>query len=298
MRCTNSYALKTELVESSGVADVDDFLFAMVNILALGVGERLRSIFLIGSYADGSYAPGSDIDCCFIWKAGTDEATIRRGTSLRDHLCAAAGRWVDPMWNGTERPFYDERTVEFPCGPILRTAVRERSRLLWGDDIRSRIPPPRQEDMLADVLAAPLNWIRQYHYGSLDAPISHPLTDPAPDRPDRGYSKPHKMPLFAIHIARALVFLETGEFLFDKRLVPDALAATGSAEWAGRLRDLANARYQALSDAERGQQCLKTCKWITAFQNRFLEVLMARGIDLSGRGKGESSNQSEEAAHG
>lgn len=96
-----------------------------------------------------------------------------------------------------------------PCGPILRLAVKENSLLLCREDIRPRIARGLPADKLRDVLAAPLNWIRQTHSRQpsaaavVSAEVIYPLTDPCPERDDLGLGDLHRLTIHVLHIARA-----------------------------------------------------------------------------------------------
>lgn len=114
----------TELVEATGVPAVDDALYSLVKPLSLGVGDSLRAVFLLGSYADGSNAPDSDLDLCLLLKEGTWAQVRRRAASLvarlsrtlprreveacrrtkgRPYTAAPASRWLPSrtaFWRG------------------------------------------------------------------------------------------------------------------------------------------------------------------------------------------------------
>jgi len=292
LRFPNPYILQTDLVEQTGVRHVDEFLFSLVNILQIGLGEYLRTILIIGSYAHGGYAPDSDIDICLIWKANSKPHDWRRGTSLWQHFARGKGYQLDPMWNFPETPLYDPRASEFvfsggpkqakvPCGPLLRLAMKEHGLLLWGEDIRPNITFPETKNaMLGDVLAAPVNWIKRAHYDLLDVQIEPPLTDPAQGTEDRGYGDLKHVAIFVLHLARALVFLKTDEFLFDKRDVPDAFERHCGQPWAAIVRDIDRARYGSLSEPEREAIHLHACRSLTDLQNHFLEALEGQNIDI------------------
>jgi hypothetical protein len=85
--------------------------------------------------------------------------------------------------------------------------------------------------------------------------------------------------IFVTHIARALVFLETGEFLFDKRGVPDAFAEHCEGRWAAMVRGIHEARQGALPEAQAADAYRFACQRLTGLQNHFLDALAARGID-------------------
>ena len=70
--------------EPTGIEEVDEFLRSLVNIFQIAVGQSLRSVYLIGSYACGAPAPDSDLDCCFIWAEGTDRNQAERNGTERN----------------------------------------------------------------------------------------------------------------------------------------------------------------------------------------------------------------------
>lgn len=282
----------TDLIESTGYEQLDNLLFCLANTLGIAVGDSLRAFFVIGSYAHGGVAPDSDIDYCLVWKDGTDDECRRKGLGVIAHLSHLAGRNLDPMYNYVERPFYDptdhaDEYDRFYCGPVLKLAVKEHSRLLRGEDIRPRIASSHPEDMLQHVLGAPFCWIKQAHCRPTDGrsppecKIVRPLTDPQPESEDRGYGGIHEVALRVMHCARALVFLETGEFLFNKTRVPAAYDRYIGGLWAGLVDEVFDLRYGCISDDERNRRLAGVYPDITALGNYFLERLVARGVDIS-----------------
>lgn len=281
-----------ELIEPTDNKKLDDFLFCLANTLGIAVGDSLRAFFVIGSYAHGGVAPDSDIDYCLIWKDDADPECHRKGLGIAAHLSHLTGCNLDPMYNYTERPFYDqmdfaEEYDRFYCGPVLKLAVKEHSKLLWGEDIRPRIVSSRPEDMLEHILYAPFCWIKQAHCrptdGShpIECKIVRPLTDPEPESEDRGYGSIHDVALRIIHFARVLVFLETGEFLFNKMDVPDACDRYVGDPWAGLVRDAFQVRYGSICEEERSRKLASIYTRITSFGNYFLERLIAKDVDVS-----------------
>lgn len=278
------------MVEETGVEDIDSFLYYLINILSISMGEYIRAIYLIGSYFFKSHYPGSDVDVCFLLKSDCDiEQQRRRLWSIIDHHCRPMGRWVDPMWKDSEIQFYD--AVDFgppggmQCGPILRKAVKEHSLLLWGEDIRPKIVLGRDEDWQTDVLTFPLNWMKNIHCKAENLDnnrnLVYPLTIPNPDEKSCGYGAPHYVSTLVFHIARALVFMETGEFLLDKSKVADAYAKSVNGQWTGFIRNIHGARYAGLPEEKRQQIYESICQQMTDYENYFLEMLRVKGVDLS-----------------
>ena len=290
-RITNPYVLTCELKEPTGVEDVDDFLYTVVNLLQIGVGDFLRAMFVIGSYAHGGYRPDSDIDACFLWKDGVDLGDNRRKAfSIISHVVRCSKHWIDPMWNDVERPFYD--AADFgdpdrqPCGPIMRLAVKQHSRLLCGEDVRPQIALGREEDMLTDVLLAALTWIRKTHgLESTDsrkavAKIPLPLTVPSPEADDRGFGDLHRVTARVAHLARAWVFAETGKFLLCKPEIAPAFERHVGGPWAEFVREVHTAACEDASPETGERVHQAACRAMTGFENAFLTMLIDRGIDV------------------
>lgn len=274
-RITSNYVIKTDLMEETGIAEVDDALYCLVNLLNLGAGASLRAILLIGSYASGTSTPESDIDVCLVLKDGGGEQARRLVASFVAHMSQFI-RWkIDPMYNGAEAPLYDPaKTTDESgniCGPVLKLAIKRHSLLLWGEDIRSRVAPGGEQAMRGDVIAPPLNWIKQIHYGSADAAIAPPLVHPAPGTPDLGYGNLDHVAVFVLHMARALVYLRSGRFLFDKRQVAAEFAESVGGPWVGLVRQVAAARYGETSASEKEAAHRRACQELPAFENDFLE---------------------------
>jgi len=215
-RITREYVLHWDLIEQTGVEDLDEFLYCLVNVLGISVGRHMRSVFVVGSYAHGGHAPDSDVDMCFVWRddRDTEQDLTRTLWSLVEHLQRMSAYTIDPMYREPEGFLYDPDHLEHGAGPIMRLALREHSKLLWGEDIRPGIAPCRSRDALPqDVLAPALNWIKSTHCRrddeSLpdDARIVSPVADPAPQQDDRGYGDAHRVSVFVAHIARAVIFL-------------------------------------------------------------------------------------------
>jgi hypothetical protein len=158
--------------------------------------------------------------------------------------------------------------------------VKEHSLLLWGEDIRPRIQlVQNREELLRDVLAPALNWIRGIHYAkpdassALDEEIRFPLSDPAPERPDRGYGDFMHASLLVLHIARALVFLKCGQLVLNQMDVADAFAQHVGGQWAELVREVAEAHAGQLPKARQRQVYLRACPELTGFGNYLLKQM-------------------------
>ncbi len=121
-RITNPYILSDELVEETGIAALDDFLYGLINILQISHREHLRAILLIGSYVHGILhypltLPDPDQpDYEFLWSL---QLCFKR---VQELACAlvflTTGEFIFPI-NAIMSTF--ERTIESPCTDLLLT---------------------------------------------------------------------------------------------------------------------------------------------------------------------------------
>lgn len=279
-----------ELVEETGIPALDDFLYGLVNILQIGYRPHLRAILLIGSYAHGGYRADSDVDLCLLLKTGPDIAVRRqRIWSIATHYMRCTPFHADPMWNHLETPFYTEDEIVdpgyTPCSAILRLAVKEHSRLLWGEDVRPRVLLQGAGDLRRQVLNSALYGIARPHGVKTDGcsavlePLPYPLADPEPAGDDH-WSLPRLIKR-SIELARARILLETGEFIFRKDTVLKVFERTIDSPWTELMHAIHRAAYEELTDAER--QALESavkCR-MTAFENWFLEGLLQNEVMLT-----------------
>jgi len=122
----------------------------------------LRTIFLIGNYAHGGYAPDSDIDMCFVFRGDRDTEGDpgRKLWSLVEHLVRMSSYKVDPMYKDVESYLYT-RTIWTTARAGRPPGDEGAQSAALGEDIRPRIALCEdREIVLRDVLAAPLNWAK------------------------------------------------------------------------------------------------------------------------------------------
>lgn len=282
-RIPNPYLLAEEMLTETGVAAVDEFLFSLTNILQVSLASHLRAIYLIGSYVEGDARPDSDIDLCLLWKTGEDWQMLSRKAWTLIWLCTrGSGFEVDPMWNHLETPFYSSTDLGdpayMPCGPIIRNALKEHSRLLWGEDIRPQIAPGNLVQMQNDVLMPPINWMRRMiHHPGEGVRITIPLTAPNPAAEHLGYCDQHKLIIYVFHIARALIFLQTGEYIYAKRAIAGSFRQFIGTPWDGLVESTYQLAYLSLDDEARQACYIAICRQLTAFENEFLQRVLASG---------------------
>ena len=279
----NPYVLKTGLVERTGCDGVDDWLYLLVNALQLSVGDLLRAIYVVGSWVHGEY-PSDEVDCCLLWKGTPDRADHQKAFSLVSHLTRVSKYHIDPMYDGPAGPLYRVGPIGggYQNGAVLRLGLKEHSLLLWGEDIRPKIVlMDGPDEMLVEVVAAPMNWIRGSFGVGRKEPLRLPLADPAGEEEYRVFGDFGRLCTLVTHVARAWVFVETGEFLFNKLHAADSFADHIGGEWTGVVRDLHDARFVDLTAEQRQDRHRRAAGGVTGLVNAFLEALVAQGVDIS-----------------
>lgn len=285
-RITRDYVMHWDLIQETGVQSVDDYLYCLMNILRIHLGDDLRAAFLIGSYAHGGYTKASDIDVCFVFKDGVDR--FREVWSIVEHMQLLLGHKVDPMYYGPEAPLYDLTLKMDALSPVIRLVLKEHSLLLLGEDLRPKISLRTPEEMLEYVLRGPLNTIKHIHNNPpegidpVDMPITYPLTDPTPDKEDRGLGDGRLIEKRILTMARALIMLNTGEFPLNKRDIADTFESRVGGSWAGLVKGVSIARYGDAGETQRLQALSEGCRNMTAFENYFLECLLEKEHALAG----------------
>lgn len=252
-----------ELIQETGNAEADDCLYALANILNISLGEHLRALFLIGSYAEEYYAADSDLDVCLVWKAGTDMSQDQKGWALTTHLMRLTGREFDPMYRGSEVHFYDPLDFgpadHYPCNPVLKLAVKEHSLLLSGDDIRPQIAVSKYEDLAKDIVfGPPLAWIRTGALHGSEQSISKAV----------------------LILARALLFVETGTFLFNKQHIASSFAEHIGGPWAATVQGIHDVAYGDMSETDKQKLYAFFHAHSKSFQEYCIDFLTSKGFDI------------------
>lgn len=275
VRITNRHVVQTELVEETGIEELDDFLYGLVNVLAISFRDDLRAIYLAKSLMTANFCP-----LYFIFK---DEAFEKYGFdvcwkvwSIVDHImCLSKYAYrIDPLYNGREQPVFDltARQDMYPMTPMLRLLLREDSLLLWGEDIRPRVAQDSSEELRKDVIMPPFNHIKQRHYARPDGSsalgdmIVYPLSEPTMRRED-----PKDWTRCALMLARALICLQTGEFVFDQQKIAETYERIIGGPYADMVNTLSATRLGDVPKREWRKIQLDACRRMTGFENYFLE---------------------------
>lgn len=178
------------LLSSTGNEQVDQILRGFVGLCELAFPGRVRGYYLTGSWINGTalLLPGdpdnsSDLDLRVIFKGTLEEPERRRFDTL-----AAACLRISPL-----------RLEVYPTGEEVLTrnwdvCLKQESLLLFGEDIRDRLPLPDLDDYIQRTMTFPpyaMAAVRGqvlYADGQWRKPLLRcPLSYPDPDGEFRGY---------------------------------------------------------------------------------------------------------------
>lgn len=285
---------EVELVASTGSVPMDTLVADTLARILTALPDRLRAVYALGSYADDSAVATSDLDLVFIITG-----QFRDGEqALIEALLAECAAQAEGELDGEA---VDEASLEAGVTPTLKLG----SRLLWGDDLRQRLP----------LMSLPA-WTRDRMHSSYwrlaglfgrPLPLTIPLDYPDLDDAFYGYTRrPVHLPggtlapgtrdlMRAVGwMATALLAYQAGEYVATKRACAALYREHIGDEWADLLDDLAiwvrgawEYRIPAAPD-ERARLraiCARTLAFENAFLTRYRGYALAelRGDDPEGR---------------
>jgi hypothetical protein len=229
----------------------------------------------VGSYADGSAVPLSDVDIRVVFKGDfQDRAEEERFRDVRQYC-----RLLSPV--GIDLPPLSEARLMKDEDWVHETiSIRDAGRLLWGDDIRSQLPEVGLDAYTRNVTGAPIVFLAPW-YGSTKS-LRFPLTYPEPDAPFYGYVRPDRgtpcTKLF-VHViglmASCLLALRAGRIVSKKSdWLPRYRAHIGDA-WTPLLEAIYGRCKQewryGVPEEEADRRALHDlCGRSLAFQNHYL----------------------------
>jgi predicted nucleotidyltransferase len=267
-----------DLLHTTGDGQVDDILRGLVGLFETVFPARIRGHYLLGSFADGTAQPGSDIDLCVLFRDGfQDAAEEARAADLVDH-CAR----ISPVE-------LDVDPIDEPIPYRLRAVnVKLASRLIYGEDIRGAIPLPPIDAYARDALDLAVRLLARVRQNPpvLTFPLDYP--DPAGEfygydrRPMRDtvgstLSSTKDLVVTIGLIATAIIALQAGRYVGNKRdglrlyqtEIGDAWTALVTAISA-RCRDRWS--YRVPERAEDRRRLRALCQEALAFENHFLAL--------------------------
>ena len=136
------------LLNSTGNQKVDDILRGTIGIFETVFPDRIRGYYLVGSYADGTAVSTSDIDLKILFKdCFRDDAERESSQKICDY-CFGRISQISPIVGDVMAR--DEEIVFSQTS--LRLRIKEGSLLVYGEDIRDRIPLTSIDEHIRDTM--------------------------------------------------------------------------------------------------------------------------------------------------
>jgi predicted nucleotidyltransferase len=273
-----------DLLASSDDARADEIIRGLIELHEAVFPGRIAGYYLLGSRADGTALPSSDIDLLILFRgdfAGDEAATARR-------LRRACER-ISPL--PLDLPTRCERQVNGEAQLEIRLGLKFASRLLYGEDVRERLAAPPIDRYVCWALLDRYRhlWLTRGRPTSLTHPLDPP--DPAAEflgyeqwamRDPAGRERPTTKLLvnnigftagaLVIHQARRYVVSKSQCLRLYRAYVGDAWTALLDDAY-GICRDRWAYAIPEAADDRNGLRDL--CRRALAFDNHFLAVCRA-----------------------
>ena len=260
------------LRDTSGDERVDSGLQAAVGLCEMVFPGRVRAYYLMGSYAKGAAIAASDIDFDVVFAEKPDPETRARAEELSEYC------------NRLDPPCGFSLRVEAELTTIGRVALKTGSLLLYGDDIRPRMPMPPLDQYLRAVMPQGPSFSRER---LRRVPrLRYPLHRPDPDDPFGGYlhtGRTKDLVQAVFWSVSALVALRTGTYVADRRHALDTYREKINDEWTGFIAELfelgrEKLHYRVPQKQGDRRRFAALCRTALEFENSFLRLF--RGFVL------------------
>ena len=282
------------LVASTGSAPMDALVQGALARVLVALPDRLRAVYALGSYADESAVSTSDLDLVFIVADGFRDGEQARVQAILAECAARAEGELDGE-------VMDEAGLAAGVSPTLKLG----SRLLWGEDVRQRLPLMPLATWTRDRMHT--SYWRLAGLFARPAPLTMPLNFPDPGDEFYGYARRLvHLPDGALEpgtrdlmravgwMATALLAYQTGQYVATKRACATMYRAHIGDEWGDLLDDLAlwvrgAWQYRIPAAPEDHARLRAICAHTLAFENHFLAryqrytLAELRGNDPEGR---------------
>jgi hypothetical protein len=265
----------------TGHPQIDRALQGMIDILEAVFPGRIRAYYLVGSYADGSAAPVSDVDVRAVFQDDfVDKAELERFLHIRQALRRLSSVPIDMPPLSEARLRHDENWLHETI------SIKQASCFLHGEDIGASLPDPEFHAYVRNVTAAPVLFFTKLH-GNV-ARLLFPLDYPDPGGEFYGYDTlggslaPEKIAdtKMLVHCAgfaaTCLIALDAGRIVVKKSDWLPLYQTTVNDEWTGFLTSLYEQcktawGYRIPEHATERALLRELCRRMLAFENHYLE---------------------------
>lgn len=270
-----------QLLHSTGQPRIDAVLQGVIGLFELTFPARIRSYYLVGSYARGAAGPLSDIDLRVIFKDGFLDGEEAKMLQLRAYCRQISPVPLDCPPLSEQRLAAEEDWLHEPLG------IQAEGVLLYGDEIREQWPPPDFAAYVRNVTAVPVARLGALRQRGL--PLDYPLEYPDRDGAYYGYDQLDKYRgattlkpwVHAVgFVATCIVALEAGQMVVSKEeWLPRYQQWIGD-EWAGWLATVYRKGtqewgYRIPADAAGKALLRDLCRRTLHFENHYLRRYLA-----------------------
>jgi hypothetical protein len=275
--------------DSTGDPRVDDILRGTLKVfLAAFPPNRIQAAYLVGSYADGSAVPLSDIDLRLVFAGDfLDLEEEQRFLVVRQYC-----RDLSPIPLDCP-PLSEQRLLRDPAWSHEAISIKCASRHLYGEDLRPRLVLPDLETYTRQVERATLYFFARVHRIEM---VVYPLGYPDPDGEFYGYvdsgRSAHDAPIdpdfastkllvhFVGFAATGLLARQAGRLVVKKGDWLEAYQDAIHDEWTPYLERLYHLcrqewGYRVPLDAADRLALRKLCAQALEFENHYLLSAMA-----------------------
>lgn len=141
--------------QNDATLQADEVIRTVVESFTHHFPDRIRAVYLIGSYADGTAVALSDLDLIVVFQDHLRDDEKKRAAEVAD-LCAANS----PIrLDITPRAENEIETMY----AVIRVGLKHGSVLVYGQDIRDQMTLPSIEEYIKDVTAGALFFIARLH---------------------------------------------------------------------------------------------------------------------------------------
>lgn len=240
----------------------------------------MRAAYLVGSRADGSHTPLSDIDLRLVL-AGEFASQAEQERFLQ---ARQACRDLSPL--PVDCPPLSEQLLIDDLQWLHESInIQANGLLLYGEDIRQELPTPQFSSYLANVTQAPLIFFSQMHRQD---PLLYPLNYPDgedqfygyvqyPDHPETPIGGTKRLVHILGFAATCLIGLSAGQMVLRKKdWLPVYRQAVGDA-WTPYLEQIytrlnVDWGYQLPAGKSEQRTLRGLCRKALEFENHYLEV--------------------------
>jgi len=256
---------------------MDTVVREMIARFLTALPDRLRAVYVLGSYADASAVPTSDLDLELLVAGSLREDEHERIQSL---LAA----WTSQAKSELDIEIKEETELRAGVSPTLKLG----SRLLWGADVRQRLPLMPLTTWTRDRMHT--SYWRLARLFARPTPLTMPLDYPDPHDAFYGYVRrlthlpdgqlaPGTRDLMRAvgWMATALLAYQAGQYVATKRACATIYREHIGGEWVSLLDDLAAWvrgawQYRIPATQEERARLRAICAQTLGFENHFLAL--------------------------